>query len=140
MLSKEIIQEKIRSGWTYQQIGEFFGVSRQRIHQVVKGYSTIQNKNLLKVIRFESKCTLEMKCRVGSKLHVHHFDGNSKNNRADNLIILCSPCHKFVHSLMDGADSKRIVCHKCKLSKFSYEMHRFHNMCKECNWKEIMKN
>ena len=31
------------------------------------------------------------------QLHVHHIDGDYKNNSKDNLIPLCSRCHRCVH-------------------------------------------
>ncbi len=30
-------------------------------------------------------------------LHVHHLDGNRKNNRDENLIVLCPNCHMKAH-------------------------------------------
>lgn len=32
-----------------------------------------------------------------SKLHVHHKDGNRKNNQLSNLKLLCSGCHLNLH-------------------------------------------
>ena len=30
-------------------------------------------------------------------LHVHHKDGNHKNDEPDNLIVLCNRCHNHLH-------------------------------------------
>jgi len=36
------------------------------------------------------------KQEFGQKLHVHHKDGDKKNNEMDNLVTLCSRCHGAV--------------------------------------------
>ena len=35
---------------------------------------------------------------IGTRLVVHHRDGNCTNNVPGNLITLCDSCHKLVHS------------------------------------------
>ena len=35
--------------------------------------------------------------KVDRRLHVHHIDGNNKNNDPSNWMILCPLCHKRVH-------------------------------------------
>lgn len=30
-------------------------------------------------------------------LHIHHKDGNYKNDVPDNLLVLCTSCHELVH-------------------------------------------
>lgn len=37
---------------------------------------------------------------VEASLNVHHIDYNRKNNQPDNLVTLCSTCHKQLH--MEG--------------------------------------
>ena len=34
---------------------------------------------------------------IDRRLHVHHIDGNNKNNSPSNWIILCPLCHRRVH-------------------------------------------
>lgn len=43
----------------------------------------------------------EEKCRICFKeyyLHVHHIDYDRKNNKDCNLVTLCEPCHRAVHT------------------------------------------
>ena len=44
--------------------------------------------------KFENKCSV---CGKTEGLHIHHKDDNPKNNRIDNLTVLCGVCHKKIH-------------------------------------------
>jgi len=37
-------------------------------------------------------------CRQVAKPHIHHIDGNNRNNNYRNLIVLCPNCHSNAHS------------------------------------------
>jgi hypothetical protein len=37
--------------------------------------------------------------------HIHHIDGDRKNNKKNNLIILCPNCHFAIHK---GVSKRRI--------------------------------
>ena len=52
------------------------------------------NKQQKKAVLRDGVCQI---CRKKNKLHVHHIIPyrNSKNNNLDNLIVLCSSCHKI---------------------------------------------
>ena len=43
---------------------------------------------------FHNQCAV---CGNEEGLHIHHKDGNPKNNRIDNLTVLCGVCHKKIH-------------------------------------------
>ena len=45
-MNKEQIINLYNSGKTYVNIAEVFSVSRQRIHQIVKGYHKLRDKKL----------------------------------------------------------------------------------------------
>ena len=36
-------------------------------------------------------------CGRKEKLEIHHIDGNPKNNKEDNIMIVCYLCHKAIH-------------------------------------------
>lgn len=36
-------------------------------------------------------------CEAESRLEIHHIDGNRRNNEDENLIAICSSCHKKIH-------------------------------------------
>jgi len=38
-------------------------------------------------------------------IRVHHIDRNKDNNNRDNLISLCTPCHKIMHPVNDKYDT-----------------------------------
>ncbi len=38
-------------------------------------------------------------CHIPKFLTVHHKDGNPKNNKLNNLQILCTKHHKIIHNL-----------------------------------------
>lgn len=38
-------------------------------------------------------------CHSKNKLQVHHIDSNNKNNKDENLMILCDKCHNRLHGL-----------------------------------------
>ena len=46
---------------------------------------------------YEKKCS---KCgREDGQIDVHHKDKNRKNNRIDNLQVLCASCHAKIHKI-----------------------------------------
>jgi 5-methylcytosine-specific restriction endonuclease McrA len=68
---------------------------------IPKEYPLEFSKSLKDFIKFRDK----HKCQVCSrkidtkrKSHIHHIDGNKRNNNQDNLILLCVSCHTAIHS------------------------------------------
>lgn len=41
------------------------------------------------------RCSL---CGSETHLVVHHIDGNPRNNRLENLLVMCRSCHRTIHS------------------------------------------
>ena len=44
--------------------------------------------------KFGNRCAV---CGKEEGLHIHHKDGNPKNNNMNNVIVLCGVCHKKIH-------------------------------------------
>jgi len=45
--------------------------------------------------RFNTKCYVCQ--RIFNLIHIHHKDGNHKNNDKENLVSLCASCHQKIH-------------------------------------------
>jgi len=43
-------------------------------------------------------------CYKDNKLQVHHFNHNTKDNRPDNLILVCMHCHALLHRFTDRSN------------------------------------
>jgi hypothetical protein len=103
-----LIAELVNKGMTYEQIGETFGVSRQRIHQLFKRPLYFLNKKsgidfLADKVRKRdnNSCVICGKIwRKGRKFDVHHIDKEKEslinyNNYKDfsRMVTLCHRCH-----------------------------------------------
>lgn len=54
------------------------------------------------------------RCGAEYRIHVHHLDGNPRNNDPANLTPLCPSCHSTVHSpYFDTETGKRVPCLHC---------------------------
>jgi hypothetical protein len=82
-------------GHTYAQIGETFGVSRQRIQQLIAPPKAIR---MFVVERTEGRCEV-CELLVGHSGHVHHIgeSGPDNYNDVDRLMLLCIGCHRRMH-------------------------------------------
>lgn len=71
---------------------------------------------------YRSTCFLYHKkrcliCKEEKLVTVHHFDGNRKNNKPDNLIPLCPTHHQYVHSRYAHEVNDIIKCYRNKFLK-----------------------
>ena len=58
-------------------------------------------------------CAFYSKCKACSRnfrnMHIHHIDGNNKNNKKENRIQICLDCHMVIHHTPDWqAEGKRV--------------------------------
>lgn len=108
---KELYNDPTSEYYHYQvKIARDFGVSRQRIHQLVTGYKTL-GSNLTKKTKKAWKpiCT---RCNTQPSVAIHHLDGDHKNNDVSNLRAVCSKCHGQYHR--GGRHLTRFTSAPCK--------------------------
>ncbi len=91
---KDQIRRLYSKKYSYAEIGRIFGISRQRVHQIIKGYKSF--KLSYSNIEF---AFLSIYCGMCDErsTQIHHIDKNSLNNVAKNLLPLCEKCHKTIH-------------------------------------------
>jgi len=97
---KKMIELKDR-GLSYRAIGVLFGVSAQRVNQLVKGLNHRGKTkwfNLTKIIKMRDNYICQI-CGTEKKkdLIVHHIDEVPTNDEKINLITLCRGCHCHLH-------------------------------------------
>ena len=54
--------------------------------------------------KYHNKCA---KCPNEKPLQIHHINGNNRDNRLKNLILLCANCHYKIHS--KGSKINKII-------------------------------
>ncbi len=82
-------------GYTYQEIGHYFGLSRQRIQQLLSPPRKVREFIHTK---YSGKC-FACGIRVGVSGHIHHLLlGKENYNDIDNLVLLCASCHRKAHT------------------------------------------
>ena len=84
------------------------------LKQAYKSKIYIERSGFLKTI-YESECTVCLKKKPN--IEIHHNDRNCFNHDLNNLVVLCSNCHHFIHktSIIFSEVKKR---HLIKLERF----------------------
>ncbi len=88
------MQEMKLAGASYQGIADKFGISRQRVQQIMAPSPEVAQS--VKT-RAGGKC---QRCGeyVGVSGHIHHNGSNARDyDSIDNLEYLCLPCHRKAH-------------------------------------------
>ena len=75
---------------SYEAIGKVLNISKQRVHQVLKDYSSIGGN----IAPGEYECVV---CKTQENLQCHHKNFDSYDNRPSNLEWRCLKHHKEVH-------------------------------------------
>lgn len=90
------IKKLYKAGYSSPEIAKVFGITTQRVHQIVNGYSSFSQSGFSYAyypsLSLYTCMLCENRCEV-----IHHKDRNSKNNNPDNLMQLCKKCHVLVH-------------------------------------------
>lgn len=77
--------------FTYKKIGILLGITKQRVHQIFRGYTSIDHRITAKLCdELGGSCLV---CGISDKLEIHHKDGNGKNNAFWNIRLLCKKHH-----------------------------------------------
>ena len=75
-------------------------------HQVIEGSKKRNRKIYLAIAKanFKWECMKcgKLKTNDNFDLIVHHKDRNRFNNDVSNLMVLCQPCHAFIHGKMEN--------------------------------------
>jgi hypothetical protein len=74
--------------------GNQFGENNHRYDSGQVAY-----KKLLFRLGYEKICSL---CKSTTMIEVHHIDVNRKNNKIENLLIVCRSCHRKIHTFQKG--------------------------------------
>lgn len=116
-----IIRRLRKQRYTYREIGERLGISKQRVHQLYKNYKGYigNTKNVNDFRELNKKC---FKCESEKFLEIHHKDGNRSNNDFSNLQSLCRKCHRELESFRyynklkptERNRGKFVKCKECK--------------------------
>lgn len=138
MNRREIIFELYHKKYSYREIGEIIGISRQRVHQIIKDYVKDNYKSKKLLIKISRGCAI---CGQEA-IEVHHKDHNPRNANIKNLIPLCRRCHKDIHLSLNAKKIKNNVreikkhklwsrsFHKCIIC--GEKKHYARNLCKKC--------
>lgn len=119
-MNDSIAMTQLKSkGLSYGAIALQFGVSRQRVHQLISGYKgpSQLNRKTHYVYEFVMerdgyKC---QKCGATANV-IHHRDGDDRNNVDSNLLCLCNPCHLTLHRpLIKARQPARQKAHRVHL-------------------------
>lgn len=127
-MDKFVVLSLRNSGKTLQEIGNQFGVSRQRVHQVLGYYPAKAHVNdaTYKSLRQKkcADCGRESEC-------LHHLDRDSQNNNRDNLLPLCIRCHYKTHKEINRSlwSRKYRSCVRCGTRNYPHDTR---GLCTEC--------
>lgn len=98
------------------EIALIMGVSRQRIHQIITGYTTLtyKSKKVLKLL--DKGCAI---CHDDARV-IHHIDHNSRNNTLKNQLPLCLKCHGKIHRGYKYNTIRRYTIYICKFCQKTF--------------------
>lgn len=99
-MDKDIIRSAYEKVGNYTAVAREFGLSKQRVHQIVTGYRSASVKVLgakkYRQLMSITKCQL---CNKKRAKETHHIDKDSRNNSIENLIRVCGSCHTLTHRI-----------------------------------------
>jgi hypothetical protein len=98
------IVDMYETGLSLAYIGKLLGISRQRVHQIISKFTKLTDENRKLVFAKNGKCC--KMCGSESLLNIHHIE--YKNVFCiDDYIVLCVPCHRYIHSIYNTNNGDR---------------------------------
>ncbi len=93
---------KVKSVDPYRIKAKYCSVQcKNDFQKTLTGTKSASYKNGHKTYRRDALELYQSKCiccgKAHARLHVHHIDGNNKNNVPSNWAVLCPTCHRRVH-------------------------------------------
>lgn len=109
---------------SYTKVARIVGLSRQRIHQIVCNYNNTGVRGR-KELYTRDLCEV---CLERKAKHGHHKDFNNENDTAENMLEVCVPCHKKIHS----ARLRSLSPSQCSICKREFRVGLKKFAIKEC--------
>lgn len=97
----KIIKSLFRRGLPQTKIAQWFGISRQRVHQIVADYWTLGRGDwrIFKLLRAQENRCFGCNEEFATNWNNHHTVPLSRGGTDDiaNLVLLCRDCHYATH-------------------------------------------
>jgi predicted DNA-binding protein YlxM (UPF0122 family) len=141
MLDKQTITLMYQHNQTYASIARTLGVSRQRIHQIIKNYHNLGKKDREKKYKNFDICLV---CKIKKAIYFHHIDFDNTNDSEKNLLPICKICHSKLHArrkrdtvvLREKWSRDYEVCINCLKNS---NKHSGHGLCTKCYYSKYGK-
>lgn len=127
-MSKELIIKTYKFTNSQSKTAKQLNISRQRVHQVIKGYKNfgISGRDKKYKLAWKDRCQI---CFKNPTVALHHKDFNNLNDKPENLISVCKDCHYRLHL---SEKAKKLRYYKPKIKSYS----RKHKNCFNCKSEE----
>lgn len=91
---RDEIERLLAQGLKASEVARRLGISRQRVHQIRTGYQSYAFFLAHHRRKIDYGCCTNCESKA---VVIHHKNGNSRDNRSQNLMPLCYPCHVEIH-------------------------------------------
>ena len=98
----ELLEQR-EQGKTYREIGKMYGLSGQRVQQLLGPPPSIRDY----IIRKYNRLCVDCGAKTGLSGHIHHKNSLQGYDDIDNLILLCKSCHAKRHNPKAPVEPKK---------------------------------